>query len=89
MASRPNASGRRRRAIPGQVPVIELQARDLDIIECILRLGGHLSADLLALQFWGTCQSDPARSSSSLVAPSADPDACSIQSHRARSRSAS
>ncbi len=61
MVLRQNTPVRRRRAIPSQVPVIELQARDLDVIECILRLGGHLSADLLALQFWGTRESDPAR----------------------------
>ncbi len=52
---------RRRRAIAGKRPVLELQPRDLDIMECILRLGGHLNGDLLALQFWGSRDSDPAR----------------------------
>lgn len=61
MTSKPPAPLRRRRGLPARAPVVELQARDLDVVECILRLGGHLSAELIALQFWGTRDSDPAR----------------------------
>jgi hypothetical protein len=51
---------RKRRGIPGKRPVLELQPRDYDILECLGRLG-HLGADLLAAHFWGDKESDPAR----------------------------
>lgn len=51
---------RRKRGIPGKVPVLELQCRDLDLLECLGRLG-PLGSDLLAAQFWHDAASDPAR----------------------------
>lgn len=50
---------RLRRGIPGKVPVIEIQDRDLNILECLGRLR-HVPTDLLAAHFWGATNSDPA-----------------------------
>lgn len=51
---------RRKRGIPSKAPVLELQSRDLDLLECLGRLG-PLGSDLLAAQFWHDAASDPAR----------------------------
>ncbi len=48
-----------RRGVPGKAPVVELQARDYEVLECLGRLG-HLPSDLLAAHFWGSATSDPA-----------------------------
>ena len=52
------ARKRKGRSVRTEGLQLDITTRDLEVVECILRLGGHVSATLLLVHFWNSTKSD-------------------------------